>query len=313
VMAQASRDAGLEGIFFDNEEYFEKMWTYPADVKYPSKTLVQYQEQYRLRGNQVMSAIIAEWPECKIVTLHGPYVSDSRTPASVTDGQISATNNDLRGYFFAGMLAAAPGQVIDGGEVYQYRTTDDFLNSYTWRNTSMPNLSPNSLIPASLTDIWLSKSSISFGLFDTQWKAGWSMNQATWQSDITNALRQADYMLWTYAESNDYLTPGGVDPSWITAIWNARSAASLPAPGTNNGPAPVPSNVQASSITSNTAIISWNVSPSSTGQVEYGTTIAYRGFTTLETHYLSFHRQNVSGLPAGNPVSLPSPRNGFKR
>ena len=40
VMAQAARDGGFEGIFFDNECYYENVWIYPGDMKYGStKTL----------------------------------------------------------------------------------------------------------------------------------------------------------------------------------------------------------------------------------------------------------------------------------
>jgi hypothetical protein len=56
------------------------------------------------------------------------------------------------------------------------------------------------------------------------------MSPAIFQSDITNALDKADYLVWTYSDVNDYLTPGGVDPSWIAAISNARAAAGSPTP-----------------------------------------------------------------------------------
>jgi len=43
---------GLEGIFFDDEEYRVHMWQYPNDCKYAaSKTVTQYREQWRLRGH----------------------------------------------------------------------------------------------------------------------------------------------------------------------------------------------------------------------------------------------------------------------
>jgi hypothetical protein len=232
TLAQAARGTGLEGVFFDNEEYYEQMWDYPGDVKYPSKTLGQYQEQYRLRGQQVMQGIMAQWPTARIVHIHGPYISDSGTPSSVTLKQAVGRDNDLRGYFFAGMLSAAPGQVIDGGEVYQYRTPGDFYNSYIWRKTSMPNLSPNTLIPTSHKNIWLVSSNIGFGIYDTKWLPAYPMNPSTFQSVIANALMQTDSIVWTYAEFHDYLTPGSVSRKWINAIWNARKAAGVPVPGT---------------------------------------------------------------------------------
>jgi hypothetical protein len=60
--------------------------------------------------------------------------------------------------------------------------------------------------------------------------------------------------------------------------------------------APVISNVQVSNITPTSAVISWNVSPASTGQVEYGLGTNYGHFDTKETQYLAFHRQTLSNL-----------------
>lgn len=232
ILSRATHDAGLEGIFFDNETYYGQMWNYPGECKYGLRnSLSQYQEQYRLRGQQVMEAIRAAWPAVRIIHAHSPCESESRTPASITIGQCIGTDTDLAGYFFAGMLSVSPDHVIDGGELYQYRTPTDFFNSYRWRKTLQPNLSPNTLIPSSLAKIWPSYSNISFGMYDQQWVTGYPVDPTIWQTTITNALRQTDYIAWTYAQNHDYLTPGGVSKDWIDAIWNARTAAGMPAPG----------------------------------------------------------------------------------
>jgi hypothetical protein len=233
TLADACRDAGLEGIFFDNEQYFEQMWLYPDNVKYSStKTLSQYQEQYRLRGQQVMQAMLAQWPNIKVIHAHQAAESESRTPKTV-DSQFYGVDAWLAGYFFAGMFAAAPGQLIDGGEEYMYRTIADYSASYAWRKISEPNLLPNHLIPSSIESSWIANLSVSFGMYDQPWNGG-TMTPAIWQSEITNALNTADYLAWTYTDVNDYLTPGGVPQVWIDAIWNARSAAGIPAPGSGN-------------------------------------------------------------------------------
>jgi hypothetical protein len=89
--------------------------------------LSQYQEQYRLRGTEVMQAILAQWPTCKIAHTHYPYESDSRTPQQVDAGVFrGGADNYLAGYFFCGKFAAAPAQVIDGGEGYLYRQQSDY-------------------------------------------------------------------------------------------------------------------------------------------------------------------------------------------
>jgi len=125
AMAQAARDGAFEGLLFDNECYYESVWNYPGDVKYGStKTLNQYQEQFRLRGNQVIQAILAQWPSAKIIHAHSPYVSVSQTPGYLSSDDSNCNPSDMRGWFFAGMLAAAPGHVIDGGENYTLRGTN---------------------------------------------------------------------------------------------------------------------------------------------------------------------------------------------
>ncbi len=69
----------------------------------------------------------------------------------------------------------------------------------------------------------------------------------------------------------------------------------------SNGSAgtPVFSGIAAGSITSSAASITWNVTPGSTGRVEYGTTIGYGSFSTLESNLLTAHGQNLSSLSSG--------------
>jgi hypothetical protein len=168
------------------------------------------------------------------VHTHGPYASLSATPHSVTMDQIAGNNNDLRGYFFAEMLSVAPGHVIDGGELYRYRSPSDFANSYNWRKISMPSLSVDSLIPVSLRPSWSSSSRIAFDTYDQQWRSAYPMNQSIFQNCVADALKRTDYIVWTYAESHNYLAPGGVNSSWINAIWNSRRAAGVANPGTTS-------------------------------------------------------------------------------
>jgi hypothetical protein len=59
-LARAAREAGVEGIFFDNEAYYGSVYDFPGDC--PGHTLVECQDQMRLRGRQVMDAMRAVWP-----------------------------------------------------------------------------------------------------------------------------------------------------------------------------------------------------------------------------------------------------------
>lgn len=228
TVARAARDIGMVGLIFDNEAYNGNVWTYPQDVRYASRyTLAAYQERYRQRARELMHALAAVWPTIQFLTMHGPYVSDPRTPASVVLGQSAITNRDLSGFFFAGLLEAAPSTaaIIDGGEVYQYRTEADFKASYRYRKSTLPTLQPSALVPSSMRGTWSEKIDISFGVYDEQWKAKYPMNPAILETTLANALRQADSYVWLYAEQHNYLKPGGVGAEWSGAVRRAMAAA----------------------------------------------------------------------------------------
>jgi hypothetical protein len=163
----------------------------------------------------------------RFMVLHGPYVSDPRTPTSVVLEQSAVTDRDLSGFFFAGLLEAAPSTaaVIDGGEVYQYRTEQDFKSSYHFRRFELPDLQPTALVSPEFRHVWPEKIDISFGVYDEEWKAGYPMDPTILQATLTNALRRADSFVWLYTERHDYLTPGGVEHAWLAAVQQAVAAA----------------------------------------------------------------------------------------
>lgn len=231
ALARAARDTGLTGFIFDNEPYNGDVWIYPGDVEHAAaQSLAQYQEQYRKRGKELMAALSATWPQLQFLVMHGPYVSDSRTPDHVILDQGTVMDRDLSGFFFAGLLEAAPAtaKVIDGGEVYQYRSAADFQNSYHYRKQTMPALAGGTLIPAGLRPVWTQKSDIAFGVFDEQWIPEYPMNLDIFRTTLANALRQADSYVWLYAEQHNYLAPGGVGAEWQAAVKHAKAAAERP-------------------------------------------------------------------------------------
>lgn len=59
---------------------------------------------------------------------------------------------------------------------------------------------------------------------------------------------------------------------------------------------PAVSNVQVIRISDTSVIVAWTVSPNSTGQVRYGTTTSYGSQTSVESSFLGYHAQTVSGL-----------------
>ena len=211
------------GFFFDNEEYNVHWWTYPNDCKYAStKTASQYREQWRLRGTQVMQAIIAQWPNAKILVTVDPFYSSSKY----------GYPDWLGGFFAVGMFAAAPGHMINGGEHYQARTTDDFskwLNFMKVTLTQSPNSPP--LIPSGLTSTWQAQMNQSFGIYDQDKRGTPAMTYSVLQQTIVNAMPYVNEFVWNYSESLDWLTPGaGSEGNWQNAVWNARRQLGLPPP-----------------------------------------------------------------------------------
>jgi hypothetical protein len=64
-------------------------------------------------------------------------------------------------------------------------------------------------------------------------------------------------------------------------------------------PAFVSSNVQAKSVTSTSATITWTTNGAASSQVQYGTSTAYGSSTTLDSSLLTSHSQTITGLTPG--------------
>ena len=230
-LAAAVRDAGLRGVMFDNEQYFSPWGDYPTGVDYPTKTLAQYQAQAVLRGRQVMEAMVAEFPEIVVLTLHGPYISEPDAPSGLFPQWQSG--NELLGPFFAGFQegASRAGQNVDGGELYDLRTAAEFEDSYDWRRHTMPSSSVDSkFLSAEARSTWSTSVSISYGVYDCPF-AGRSMNPSVLTSTLSNALKRADRWVWFYAEDNTFLLPpnqGGASTTWIEAVRDALPAGEDP-------------------------------------------------------------------------------------
>jgi len=125
-LAKAIKNAGLSGIYFDNEEYSRHWTNYPDACLYKNKTLQEYQDQVWLRGKELMEAMVSQFPQIKFIVLHGPYISEPLAPSPLFPQW--QTHNELKGPFFAGLLegTGSTAVFIDGGELYNYRITQEF-------------------------------------------------------------------------------------------------------------------------------------------------------------------------------------------
>jgi hypothetical protein len=229
-LARAAREAGLAGILYDNEEYFGSVSNYPGAC--PDHTLAECQAQARLRGRQVMDAMRAVWPDVRVMSFYGPWVSEAKTFGALRGlvgyNDVSA-ENELMGPFFVGMAQSAsgtPAQLIDGGEIYTARTESEFAAVKQWQTVGMP--AESDLIPEALKPSWAATVRNGFGIYDQPW-LNVDMNVDIWQSTITNALKSTDHYVWLYTERYDWWGSGWpatpVPTAWVAATRTARSAA----------------------------------------------------------------------------------------
>jgi len=219
-LARAAKEVGITGIMYDNETYKEKGWHYPREVRYPERSRGEYQDHMRLRGQQIMEAVCAEFPDITFVVYFGPYVSEPKTPEGVILRQSGRDYNDLRGSFFVGIVEGSSAQatVVDGGKLYQYRSEQHFERSYQWRKFGIASVVTDCpFIPAHVRTQWAEKISVAFMCYEKQWLDGYPMDPAIMRPVLECAIRRTDRYVFFYAES-EWVAPGDVTREWLEAV-----------------------------------------------------------------------------------------------
>jgi hypothetical protein len=236
----AARDAGFAGFYFDVEEYGDPWLNFPEDYDAPAAGLAAYREQTRLRGRQVMEAVAEEWPDATVLFTFGPWLSEPETPDEVILFQAAdADEYELLGPLFVGFLEGAGPEnlIVDGGEVYQYRTAEDFELAYSWREDGIASDSVDSaFIPEALRPDWGTRVSNGFGVYNIAWQAdrGFDMDPAIMEATLTNALLRTDDLVWFYTEVfeegvGNWYVPGSMPEPWFEAVRAAREAVAVAA------------------------------------------------------------------------------------
>ena len=237
-LARAVKDAGLKGIVFDNEQYFAPWGWYPDGVDYPQFTLAQYQAQAAARGREVMQAMLAEFPDIVVLCLHGPYISDPYCMQQMGFQDVFPYYQ-LVGPFFTGFLQVSgePGRCVDGGELYWFRGTQEFSDSYNLRRYGIASDTADSpIIPPVLRPLWPGLSTIGFGVIDTPFETPFvqvDMTPAILKTTLSNALQASDKWVWLYTEARTFLLPesqGGATQEWVDAVRDGILAAEAPPP-----------------------------------------------------------------------------------
>jgi len=220
-LARAARETGLRGVLIDNESYGTPWANYPRGVLFKSKPLREYQDQARLRGRQVMEAMVSEFPGITVILLHGPYLSEPTAPAPLFPAWQSS--NELLGPFFAGFVegAGALATVVDGGELYHLRTEEQFRMSFEWRKRVFPSAGLDcAFVPAALRVPWEARVSVGFGIIDRPFH-GQRMDPGILATTLARALGRTDGYVWLYVEGPTFLRPhdqGGASDEWVEAV-----------------------------------------------------------------------------------------------
>ena len=253
--ARACKDLGLTGIIIDDEinsNTIPSYWNYydnseanspPNHLYYTGRTLKECHMQARLRGKQVMDAIISEFPNAAVLIMHGPYrsswVSNAAKNSNKAPNPPTLVNHCLGnwcvdslldGSFGAGLVEASGLQktsphslAIDGGELYELRTLAEFQDNYQWRKYGIldPAIGktvypthPVNFLDDSLRAIWSKNTSISYGVYDKErFYDPIAKKYGNWQvitdmnlvrTTLANSLRVADDYVWHYTESFDW-------------------------------------------------------------------------------------------------------------
>ncbi|MDQ3623260.1 MAG: Ig-like domain-containing protein, partial [Verrucomicrobiota bacterium] len=244
TLARVLREIGIQGILFDNEDYQRSLWFYPRDVSYPGRSVQEYHDQARLRGRQVMEAVVSAYPDIDMMVLISPSFSFGRTPRQV---DYWAGDNRLGGAFTVGLFEGRGSQatVIDGGEAaYGYRSEDDFQVSYDWRKYGIASPQANCpFIPPATRPSW-PEMSISFGLYNGIFprELGLTMNPAIMRQIVERALVRCDKYVWLYWETNggNWYVPGSVSGAYVAAVVDGKAAAGSAPPPPDTPPPPPP-------------------------------------------------------------------------
>jgi hypothetical protein len=208
--AKTAKFGKVQGFMFDPEPYGTNPWSYSAEL-YPKQSFVSVQSKVRQRGAAFLTAVQAEMPNVKILTLMGLSVVRSQ---ALDGGNLEKATWALWASFIDGMLDVIGPKVelIDGNEgSYYYRTPADFDAFKTEKQQSREYVSPKNRatydkrvsIASSVFvdgDLNLLNSPRFFGFYlPTD-----SERLQFLEHNLFHALRTSDRYVWVYNEHMDW-------------------------------------------------------------------------------------------------------------
>lgn len=223
------------------------------------------------------------------------YINGALVATRAQTGSMTTSNNPLMvggnsiwGEYFKGSL--------DDLRVYSVALSAAEVTNDM--NTPVQSTEPDTIKPSVPTG--LSGSAVSGSQINLSWSASTDNVGVTGYQIIRNGVQIATSSTTTFGDAT---VNSGNSYTYVVKAYDAAGNVSdpsneiivtTPAPDTTQ---PVISAIS-SSVTHNSATISWTTDELSDSQVEYGTTSAYGSSTTLDGSLVTSHSQNLSGLIA---------------
>ena len=219
-LADAAERTGFHGIVFDNEEYFDPWHDYPEDYRPGVADLEAYQAQSSLRGRQIAEAVGSVWADAEIAVMHGPYMSTPPglgAPGAMEAQYGSYDQHELAGPFFTGLLEGlGPGmRLVDGGELYQLRSAEEFRQSATYRGETLPGLFPWAVEPNALAS-YDARVDQGHMVYTDEFPPGSTQDPDSFRATLTNALDTSEGLVMVYSEIERF---GWLAPETLPAAW----------------------------------------------------------------------------------------------
>jgi hypothetical protein len=115
VAAEVVRDAGLRGLFFDVEEYDERVWSRPTADE--TVSFASYEAQAHRRGVELMTAVLEVVPDITViatVSFSEVFRSVCLAGTPIEEDRYRLLPAFLDGMFEARAVARAPALIVDG-------------------------------------------------------------------------------------------------------------------------------------------------------------------------------------------------------
>jgi hypothetical protein len=243
IYAKAAQTTGMfDGVMVDTEYYGKgpNPWDYdtvPTPLDYskaparPWSLPDEAKAKAQSRGKQVADAIKAAWPTGVIFSLRGAAISDKASyRQSNMGGNDVAWANELAGPFFVGMVESVAGSkatLIDGGESYYQRTSQDFQKAYAWQKSGLAD-SKGPLVPSGAVTAATYKSTVLVASQtmdgDIRRKEG-PYTPEQLQSILTAARKSTDKYVWLFSELYDWRGTGSPKVPASQAFLDAVAAS----------------------------------------------------------------------------------------